>query len=115
MWPHFLTAVIGVWLLASPDILGYSGSAQVNNQMVGAWIITFGLIAMSESVRAVRWGNTALGAWLICAPFILEYPDERAWGSIASGLGTIALSCIRGPLSNRFGGGWRILWRTARE
>jgi hypothetical protein len=115
MWPHFLTAVIGVWLLASPGILGYTGSAQVNNQIVGAWIATFGLIAMAESVRAVRWANVVLGAWLICAPFMLEYADERAIGSIAMGLGTIALSCIRGTLSNRFGGGWSVLWHEASE
>ncbi len=85
----------------------------MNNQIVGAWIITFGLIAVSESVRAVRWGNAALGVWLIGAPFILDYPDERAIGSIALGVGIVALSCIRGNLSNRFGGGWRVLWRTA--
>ncbi len=115
MWPHVLTAVIGVWLLASPDLLGYTGSAQVNNQIAGAWITTFGLIAMSESVRAVRWANAALGAWLLCAPFILEYPDERAIGSIALGLGVLALSCIRGTLVNRFGGGWTVLWRAAPE
>ena len=115
MWPHFLAAVIGVWLLASPEILGYRGSAQVNNQVVGAWISTLGLIATAEAVRAVRWGNVVLGTWLICAPFMLDYPDERAIGSIAIGLATIALSCIRGPLTNRFGGGWSVLWRVAAE
>ncbi len=115
MWPHVLTAIMGVWLLASPDFLSYAGSARVNNQIVGAWITTFGLIAMSESVRAVRWANVALGAWLICAPFNLEYPDERAIGSIAIGLAVIALSCIRGTLRNRFGGGWSMLWRAAPE
>lgn len=113
MWPHFLAAIIGVWLLASPDALGYTGSAQVNNQIVGAWITTFGLIAMSEAVRAVRWGNVALGAWLIGAPFILNYPHESTIGSIVIGLATIALSCIRGTLMNRFGGGWSVLWRVA--
>lgn len=115
MWPHFLTAITGVWLLASPDLLTYTGSARMNNQIVGAWVTTFGLIAMSESVRAVRWGNVALGAWLICTPFLLDYPDERAIGSIATGLVVIALSCIRGTLTSRFGGGWSVLWRAAPE
>ena len=44
-----------------------------------------------------------------CAPFLLDYPDESAIGSIAIGLATIALSCIRGTLTNRFGGGWSVL------
>jgi len=111
MWPHVLTAGIGLWLLASPDLLGYEGPAQVNNQIVGAWITTLAVIAMAESVRALRWGNVALGAWLIGAPFMLDYPDERAIGSIALGVVVVALSCIRGSVSNRFGGGWSALWR----
>ncbi len=115
MWPHLLTAAIGVWLLASPDILGYTGLARMNNQIIGAWMATFGLIAMSESVRAVRWGNAVLGLWLVCAPFMLDYPDERACGSIVTGIAAIALSCVRGTLSNRFGGGWIALWQAAPE
>ena len=115
MGPHFLTAVVGLWLLASPDLLGYRGAAQVNNQIVGAWLTTFGLIAMSESVRAVRWANIVLGGWLICAPFIMGYPDERAIGSLVLGLVTISLSSIRGSVFNRFGGEWSALWRAAPE
>lgn len=49
MWPHAATSVIGFWLLASPDLLQDAGTARMNNQIMGAWIVTFGLIAASES------------------------------------------------------------------
>ncbi|GMV50574.1 MAG: hypothetical protein NBKEAIPA_02496 [Nitrospirae bacterium] len=111
MWPHVATSVIGVWLVASPDLLQYAGAARMNNQVVGAWMATFGLIAASESVRPIRWINVVLGTWLLVAPFLLAYPDERACGSLAAGIAAIALSLIRGAPSERFGGGWTALWK----
>ncbi len=113
MWPHVATSVIGFWLLASPDLLEYAGTARMNNQIVGAWLATFGLIAASESVRALRWVNVALGTWLLVAPFLLDYPDERACGSLVGGMAAIALSSIHGPSSERVGGGWTALWKGA--
>lgn len=47
VWPHAATSAIGFWLLASPDLLQDAGTARMNNQIMGAWIVTFGLIAAS--------------------------------------------------------------------
>lgn len=114
MWAPAMTVLLGVWLAASPDIMGYGGHARVSNQLVGVWTAAFGAIAISECMRAVRWANLALGVWLVSAPFFLLYPDERACGSIAVGIAAIALAFVRGTLSERFGGGWRSLWRPIR-
>ena len=81
MWPPAVTGMLGVWLAAAPDVMGYGGHARLSNQFVGVWMATFGAIAMSECLRAVQWANLALGVWLVAAPFLLEYPDERACGS----------------------------------
>lgn len=83
MWGLVVSAqgiivILGIWLLASSDVMGYGGQARVSNQMVGACMATFGMIAISESMRAVRWVNLALGIWFVSAPFVLDYPDERA-------------------------------------
>ncbi|MGZ8383271.1 MAG: SPW repeat domain-containing protein [Nitrospira sp.] len=69
MWPQSILILIGVWLMASPDVMGYGGSARANNQIVGVWMATFGMIAMSECTRAMRWVNLVLGTWLVMAPF----------------------------------------------
>ena len=73
MWAQGMVVLLGIWLLASPDIMGYGGYARVNNQVVGVWMAAFGMIAISECLRAVRWANVALGVWLILAPFVLDY------------------------------------------
>jgi apolipoprotein N-acyltransferase len=78
MWPHVATSVIGFWLLASPDLLEYAGTARMNNQIVGAWLATFGLIAASESVRALALGQRGTGTWLLVAPFLLGLPGRAS-------------------------------------
>jgi hypothetical protein len=111
VWAQGIIAILGVWLLASPEIMEYGGQARVNNQVVGVWMATFGMIALSESMRAMRWATLALGMWLVCAPFALDYPDERASGSIVAGIAAMGLASVRGKLSERFGGGWSELWK----
>ncbi|MBA2487006.1 MAG: SPW repeat protein [Nitrospira sp.] len=113
MWAHGMTAVLGIWLLASPDLLGYGGQPRVNNQIVGAWMATLGMIAISECMREVRWVNLVLGLWLMSAPVILDYSNEWAFGSLAAGIIAILLALVRGTLSERFGGGWMVLWKHA--
>lgn len=113
MWAPAVTSMMGVWLAAAPDVMGYGGHARLSNQLVGVWMATFGAIAISECLRAVQWANLALGVWLVAAPFILEYPDERACGSIVVGIAAISLALVRAPLRERFGGGWTSLWRQA--
>ncbi len=113
MWAHGMTAVLGIWLLVSPDLLGYGGQPRVNNQIVGAWMATLGMIAISECMREVRWVNLVLGLWLMSAPVILDYSHEWAFGSIAAGIIAILLALVRGTLSERFGGGWMVLWKHA--
>ena len=113
MWAQGIIAILGIWLLASPDLIGYGGQPRVNNQIVGAWMATFSMVAISECLRAVRWVTLVLGIWLVSAPVVLDYPDERVFGSIAAGSTTILLALVRGTLSERFGGGWSALWRNA--
>ena len=111
MWAHGAIAVIGMWLLAAPDVVGYEGPPRLNHQISGAWIATFGMVAMSESVRAVRWVNVGLGLWLVIAPFIWSYPHEQILASGIVGLTVMALGCVRGTVTEQFGGGWSTLWR----
>ncbi|MCS6288754.1 MAG: hypothetical protein H8K10_07220 [Nitrospira sp.] len=115
MWAPALTSLLGVWLTAVPDVMGYGGDARLNNQVVGVWMATFGVIAMSECLRAVRRINLGLGIWLVAAPFLLEYPDERACGSMVVGIAAISLALVRTPSSERFGGGWTSLWAEAQR
>jgi hypothetical protein len=113
MWPHLLCTALGVWLMAAPQVLGYGGAARTNDHIVGPLIVTFACTAAFQSVRGVRFVTTLLGAWLVIAPFVLGYEREPLLHSLVIGAATVALSLIRGPMTEKFGGGWSMLWRPA--
>lgn len=110
MWTSLLAAIIGIWLLAAPGVLQYGGAARTNEHIVGALMATVGLIATSESMRAVRWLNVLLGLWLMLSPMVLDYAVERATPSLFAGIAAVILGSIRGRVSERMGGGWAALW-----
>ena len=109
MWPHFLCTAIGVWLMAAPQVLAYGGAAETNDHIVGPLIVTFSCSAAFQSVRGLRWVSAVLGAWLIVAPFVLGYEREPLVHSLLVGAAVLLLSMIRGPITQRFAGGWSEL------
>jgi hypothetical protein len=103
-WNLALCAAVGVWLMVSPGVLGYSGNAAGNVILVGALVATFAVIGFGESARAARLVNVALGLWLIASPVIL-WDDSTGlrWPDAAAGLAVVLLSIRRGLVRERFG------------
>ncbi|HVL89629.1 MAG TPA: vitamin K epoxide reductase [Actinomycetota bacterium] len=105
-----LTVATGLWLMASPAVLGYGGAAAISDRIVGPWLVTLAIVAMWESTRAVRLANLAFVPWLAVAPWVLSFPVRAAVVSLAVA-GLIALTAFRTPMPRHlFGGGWRSLW-----
>jgi uncharacterized membrane protein len=103
-WNLVLCAVLGVWLMAAPSVLGSEGAAAGNDQLVGALVITFAVIGFGEAARGARWINVPLGAWLVVAPWILSGGCMSArWSDMATGAAVVLLSLRRGPVKSRFG------------
>ena len=112
MWAQVINTMLGVWLMAAPGALRYFGAARDNDHIVGPLIGTFACVAIWQCTRAVRWWNVPLGAWLIVAPWVLRYDAPPAIvNDMVVGAVVIALSCVRGRLDKRFGGGWSALWK----
>jgi hypothetical protein len=63
--PLLISAVLGVWLMFAPSVLGSSGPAADSDHLVGALVVTFAVIALGEVVRALRFINVIFGAWII--------------------------------------------------
>ncbi|HEV2124351.1 MAG TPA: vitamin K epoxide reductase family protein, partial [Chloroflexota bacterium] len=104
-WNLMLSALIGMWLMAAPDVLGTQGSAGNSNHLVGATIVVVSVICMAEVARAGRFLNLALGAWTVVAPWVLAGASDVAlWSSVLSGLAVMVLSLPRGPMRERYGG-----------
>ncbi len=57
--------------MAAPAILGSQGAAAGSDHVGSALVVTVAVIAMAEVLRAGRFINLLLGAWLIAAPWLL--------------------------------------------
>lgn len=111
MWPRVLNALIGIWIMAAPAVLGYGDPAQVVDRILGPLATSFAVVAMGEATRPVRHVNLLIGALLIVLPWVLGYPGEALINSTVCGVLLIGLSRVGGAVKERFGGGWSQVWR----
>ena len=113
MWARLANTAVGLWLMAAPAVLGYSGAAATNDRIVGPLAATFAIVAIWEVTRALRWANLALGLWMLAAPWLLGgYPAEATAGSMAAGALLALFSLVRGKIRQEYAGGWSALWRS---
>lgn len=109
---RYANILLGVWLMAAPDVLGYAGSAQTNDRIVGPLIISFATVAIWEATRSLRHVNTVLGSWLLLAPWVLGYASLPLFNSLIVGVLTVLFSLVKGKITETYGGGWSRLWRS---
>ena len=115
MWAQVVNALLGVWLLAAPAVLGYGDPARTNDRIVGPLAASLAAIAVWEVTRPLRWANLAFGLWLLAAPWLLNYETTATVNSTLTGVLFAALSLVRGTYRpERFGGGWAALWTRGR-
>lgn len=113
MWAQIINIIIGIWLMASPEVLMYSGAAADNDHIIGPVITSFAIIALSGCTRFVARYNTPLGIWLLLAPWILGYTETvTIYNDIVSGILVTALSFFMRKTSNQYGGGWTAIWKS---
>ena len=115
MWLRVIAAMAGLWLMAAPWVLGYSGVWRTNDSIAGTLAVSAAIIAMSEVTRAARWINVAIGAWLLLAPLILGFGTAPLWHRMLAGLLLLSTALVRGRTHARVGGGWPALWSRGSE
>ena len=92
-WLNFLA---GIWLIMSPFVLGFMGTAAATNAVIVGIIV--GIVALvsvysAESAMWTNWANTILGVWMIISPFVLGFTTGAVvMNSIILGIIVIALS-----------------------
>lgn len=111
MWPRIISAILGIWLMAAPALLHYSGAASVSDRIVGPLGAATAIIAIWEVTRPLRWVGVPLGLWLLLAPWPLHFPSVAILNSALVGTAMITLSLVRAKVVGRYGGGWRELVR----
>jgi hypothetical protein len=109
-WNLLLSAVLGLWLMAAPAVLGVSGAAADSNHLAGALVVTWAVIAFGEIARPVRLLNMPIGLWIAAAPWVLSgATDLSRWTDVIAGCLLVALSVRRGRIAEQFGGWNRFL------
>ena len=111
MWARGAAALLGVWLMAAPAVLGYGGAAATSDRIVGPLVAAVALIAMSRVMRPLRRVNTLAGAWLAVAPLLLDHAGLAVFNAVAVGIAIVALSFVGSDYGEEFGGGWSSLWK----
>jgi hypothetical protein len=111
-WISWVTFVVGLWLIAAPFALGYSGTFQAASNDVGLGVlIVASSLWLAFKADAPGWLNWALmlfGVWTIAAPFALGYSSttNAMMNDVAAGAIVVALAIVREVFTGR---GARVL------
>lgn len=95
-----INAALGFWLLFAPFVLGYAWSpvAFWNELLCGLTIVLVATVRALNPLRLeiLSWIASALGGWLIVAPFLLGYSvlasAPAVWNSIIVGIIVVLLA-----------------------
>ncbi len=74
-WQDPINALLGVWLMLAPWATGFSGdpTPTSNAVIIGLALLALGLGAMLAPSAWEEWTETAIGLWLIAAPWALGF------------------------------------------
>jgi hypothetical protein len=103
-WTLAVSAGLGLWLMASPGVIGVWGSMADVEHALGALAVVIAVVAMGEVVRIGRLLNILVGASLAVLPWLLE--GTSILGAIFDtlvGISLLALALPRGPRTESYG------------
>ncbi len=103
---HLIGAAIGLYLMASPAVLGLSEFARTDVRVTGPIVFFVSMLAVWPATRWFGRLNVFAGMWLIFGPILLEAPTEAILTEIAIGAILIALSYFAGDTASQIGSGW---------
>jgi hypothetical protein len=106
-----VSALLGVWLMAAPGVLGYGNPASAADRIAGPVALGVALLALHEVARPLRWANVPVGLAFVVLPWPLGFSGAALANSLVVGILLIGLAPVRGALRHPYGGGWRAVWR----
>lgn len=107
---RLLNAALAIWLMASPQVLGFGGPAGINAHVVGPLVLAIAIVCVWEANAVLRLVNFALGGWLFIAPLWLPpHAPAPVINSLLVGVLTLVFSVFPLRRRGRYGGGWVAL------
>ena len=86
-WQDWANLLVGIWLCASPIVLGFSGNrAEMQNAVVvGFFVIVAEVLTLSFLRVVEEWINIGLGAWLLFSAWMVDIVVVAKVNSVVSG------------------------------
>ena len=103
--------ILGLWLMIAPAILNMNKQASDNNHIAGPLIITFAIVALWEINRNAIRINILVALWVLISVFIFDYSGIPLFSNLSAAFLVIILSFVKRKRTQRYGGGWRELFR----
>jgi hypothetical protein len=75
---NLLNAMFGLLLFVSPWLLGFSDAAAWSAWISGAVLVAVSLTAISHFSEWEEWVDLVVGAWILAAPWTLNFPADSA-------------------------------------
>ncbi|HWQ40317.1 MAG TPA: SPW repeat protein [Burkholderiales bacterium] len=74
-WQDPVNFILGLWLIASPWVLGHRAEASPtwNAVILGIAVAVIALIAFFRVMAWEEWLNAAFGVWLAISPWVLGF------------------------------------------
>lgn len=88
-------AILGLWLIGSPWVVGYSSASLWNSLVVGVLVFVLAVVRIGSQSRASvpSWVNTLLGLWLVVSAFVLPgLTPGRQWNFLGLGIVVVLLA-----------------------
>jgi hypothetical protein len=78
-WQDLINALLGLWLLVSPWVIGdVDGSAAMWNAVIAGLVLAALALGAMVIPRAwEEWAQGAIGAWLIGSPWVLAFSERQ--------------------------------------
>lgn len=103
-WNLVLSALIGIWLLFSDNILSFKGILANNSDVCGALIVVLSIISWAEVIRPLRFLMIPIALWFAVAPWILVgATPAMTIHSALIGVLIILLSLPKGKVKEKYG------------
>jgi len=89
-------ALLGLWLIVSPFIVGAPGrSVATSGMAVGVLIVILAGVRLAyKRTATMSWGMVLLGAWTVMSPWVFDQHtgDARTWNYVIVGLIVAAMA-----------------------
>jgi hypothetical protein len=110
-WQDPLNGLLGIWLIISPWVLGFTGTGRpmATTIVAGIILLASSIIAMATPHAWEEWVDTILGILLIISPYALRFAGEHAAreNAVICGIVMIVLSLWVLGTDQQFGWGHR--------